>query len=270
MIENIDLIAPTFDGRLSATQYSLSIRHTSDGYSFSVTDTDGVCQLVKFSRFSNRLTAANAIRTLNAEPLLQQPYASIKYYHGGTYTVGPQALDDNSLSLPQIDSQGVFIASPHKDTVTQQINDQLSINYRQTTTVAHIIPNCTQHHYAQLLILAVLSNPVADGVWAEILPTQTTIAVKRCHKLLLLNTYQTSSPTDALYHIMACYEMLELSQTNTPLYLIDATDSETASVSEQLKQYIFTVNQLTPKLWNELPAEYQGIPIMNRFILQTI
>lgn len=269
MIQNIDLIAPTFDGRLSATQYSLSIRHMPDGYSFSITDTDNVCQLVKFTGINNRSASSNAIKALKSDPLLQQQYLKINYYQYGTYSINPAIFNEMNMTIPQFAGQGAVMTSHKKDLVTQQINAQLSICYTPSSTPC-TIPGSSQFHYAQLLILAALNHPTADAVWAETLPEVTTIAIKSHHKLLLANTYPTASQTDAVYHILACYEMTGLSQTDTPLFLVDATNDRPESIHEILKPYIYTINPLTPQLWDNLPEEYTGNNRLNRFILQTI
>lgn len=222
-----------------------------------------------------------------AEPLLQQRYVGIRYYQGGVCTVIPRdfaakidketgtggAAEDLTLLAPRFDRNGVMIPPPAEKVRTTPLSDTMAVSFVAAPLPKGITPDY-QGHGMELMIRMADNHPAADGVWVETLTEVTTIVVKRRHRILLANTYATSTSTDAVYYIMACYEQLGLSHTDTAIFVIDAAtapqDTLTSSVTALIKPYIASVDNLTAKIWDELPHDVAMQNNLNCFALQIL
>lgn len=270
MINNVDLIAPTFEGRLSASEYSLSIRHLPDGYSFSITDNNQKCQAIKYICCNER----NAAKELKEEPLLQQKYKSIKYFQRGISGLMPtiEYLNKNNnahaLLPPLFNSNGDIIRHKQTDLIVNNINEKIACCFIKSEP-AFNLKNYSLHHTSELLIKLALTSEQPSGIWVEHTEYTTSIVIKKSNKILLANSYSTDTSTDAIYYIIHCYENCKLSQYETPIFLIDTENNQDKSLKNLLSPYIENIKNLTPKLWDGIPQYLSNNTILNIFTLQT-
>ena len=267
MSNNIDLIAPTFDGRLSANNYRLSIRLLPDGYSFCINDLNGNYQAIKYIANKRYTSLADDI-------LLTQPYQSISLYHNTRYTLLPRttvqqisALENINLITPTITPDSIIRSTDTQSIVHSPATDDIAIQYNITTSLPSTF-SYTNQHYIALLIQYLTNTSYNNAILVEALSSQTTIVVRQNGKIVYANTFYTSSTTDSVYYIASCIELLQL-DINTPIYIID-TATKDNNISSILTPHQYNIVSVNSTLWEGLPEEMTSNPQLNLFALQTV
>ena len=255
MNKPFDFTSSSFAANLSDT-YSISIRQQPDGYYFCITNPQNECVAIKHI-IADHITPA----LLANEPLLQLNYRSATYIGHGAFGIVPKALiiNDNYTTFLPIEKN----LRQRAKTIVNPINqDTLVVSYTNQWT----IPNLTtihKHHEIELLAQQAQQAPHADSIWADITHNHINIVVRKNHHLHLANTYPIACDNDAAYYILACYQQLELSQEETPLFTTGYTNH--INPTPFLSDYIRHIDSLKPHTWSqELPNEYTSL-----FTLQT-
>lgn len=234
-----------------------------DGYSFSIKDHNNNHISVKF-------IAKNQIKNLAAdEPLLQQRYRDTTIYSDSHFAITPlSAINDSQppLITPKVSADGMIYQTKPADLLYNKIADLATIQF--TPAYLKLNMQYSSRHYMELLIGRLMHIPSPDAVAVEHTDVNVSIAVKTNNKLLLANAYPSSAFTDTIYYIMACYESLQIPHY-TPLHIINAAIDNTTQLSGTLRQYLTTVVDITPSLWDSIPDDYRHSHNLNLFTLQT-
>ena len=250
MNKTFDFISSSFAANLSDT-YNISIRQQPDGYYFCITNSENECIAIKYIA-SEHITPS----LLANEQLLQLNYRSATYIGYGPFGIVPKTLiiNDNYTSFLPIEKNLRLRAK----TIVNPINtDALIVSYSNQWTIPNI-ETIQKNHEIELLIQIAQQTSDSDSIWADITSNHINIVVIKKDRLHLANTYTISCDNDAAYYILACYQQLELSQEETPLFITGYTNH--INPTPFLKDYIRHINPLKPHKWSaDLPNEYTSL-----------
>lgn len=258
MKEIIDLVAPDFSADISE-QYSLSIRQIPDGYSFCVlADKNSRCIAVNYKPITKGIKPPH--EQLKDEPLLQLKYKTVIFVGYGAYAVVPKNFVKNN--------HAVFLP------ISQTLQHRAEIIINSISSETEIVGYTNQwkrpdapmqlHHETELLISLALRSCTATALWSEIMSNHINIVIKREHKLILCNTYDIATDTDASYFILACYQQFALEHETIPLYITGTLHD--INPVPFLSDYIRHIHPLKPNLWNN---DLTNNNIYSVFTLQT-
>lgn len=266
MTDNIDLIAPSFDGKLSGSNYRLSIRLMPDGYSFCVTDSDGKCVAVKYIADKRRCS------DIAGDILLQQRYSDITLYSNTAFTLIPNAIVErgdnstlNSLIPPTVFPDGHIRTIGGNELDAAKSTDDIAILFKKPDAT---IRTTSANHYIHLLINYLTSSAEPNIVLVEAIQNYTTVAIKQNNRIVYTNTFYTATATDSAYYLFAGIEQLNI-PASTPIHIVD-TAPPGQNIASILKQYSYTPTILTPHLWQEMPPEMTADTRLNMFALQSL
>lgn len=230
MIENVDFISNFFSEKNCSTQYRLSIRESSNGFSFCVTNiTNGKCM------------AASHTSELQQNPFSDCDFFEHIYMLDSPFALVPKTLfqsNNSALYLPLEEEQ-------KKKAVIQinEINNQILLVFDEShfpkISIAQNI------HPITALLKYAFELETSKKICADFETDKLHLTAVDGDDILLANTYEYESENDAAYYILAVYQELKLDVETFHLYLAGNKNNDKIPL-DFLKEYIRNVNMVTP------------------------
>ena len=248
MADNLDLLSSKFVFE-NTMQYSLSIRHQPDGYSFSVKDDNGIVVAVKHLVSEKNYIPDN-------DPLLNLNFNKVTYIESGAFALIPVSLfspehakifmplEKDKLSISNIrhcsipdnilmDNSLIAFVSNDKQ-LPQQIKSRLSKDL-----------NTEFSHDALLLIKMAAMIDEHSFVLCELMAGKLIVLAVNNAKISAITSYSVNTELDMLYYVMEMYRVLNFNPEQVKLFI--SGELTLFSFRNIVKDFVRFHDVITPK-----------------------
>ena len=257
-------------------QYTLSIRLSTDGFSFSIhhpsRPEEGCYQ--RYPVNTQRSMAANIKAFLNDTPILKKPFGQTNILvHSQRYTSIPFELfedeqaetlfyqnlpkQNNEIILCNILGHSNLAVLFSIDKLTHLFLSEQFPGVRFFSAVSPQIEYIVSRHKA----------PHANRIYANLHPGSMDIFCFRENRLQLLNSFAASTLNDRCYYLLNLWKQLKYNQEEDEMYLTCA-EYPVEEIKEILSSYIWKIMIINPQaeLGNLQFTKGESIP----FDMQTL
>ncbi|NCC98402.1 MAG: DUF3822 family protein [Bacteroidia bacterium] len=203
--------------------HSLSIRISTDGFSFCTNNENKELHFTKMDSDFNRCKAICL-----CEPSLQEDYSKTTILYNGIFVtlVPSMIIDSNNLesillfNFPEVSSDKFDYIS--NAIIGYDITCVFAIQKELHKFLYNNFPACKIMHANSLSLQRALKDSKRQGeklVWADVSKSEAYIILAEEGKLKFANRFELTGDKDILYYCGSVFEQFALSQHNDKLYI---------------------------------------------------
>lgn len=252
-----------------SAQYTLSIRLSADGFSFSVFNQQNKGQECFYSFYpvnARHSMAANLKQFLAETEAVKHSYKQVNILiHTERYTSVPLEWYEDDLT------DTLFYQNlPHQNNEVILCNVLGKSNVVILFALDKLSHLFLTEHFPDARFFATVSplteyfcqqskDSECNRLFVHLQPQAVDVIAFKKDSLQLVNTYSASSTEDCCYYLLGVWKQLGYDQEQDELHIAGEPITERSDVLEHLKKYVRHVIIINPRMENKIPFDMQSL-----------